>query len=249
MRTEETVNEKKTGLNKGTTKEAAYRENDAQRVVKVKKTAQDKIGFGRDTIEEDNKRNEDDKMEEEVETQSKAKLKVSQIRLSSAENDTTIIDKICQQNNISKDSAFSMKILKIIERRDRRNFFDIYMEVDIENHKKIVREGVVRIGHSRGKAWDHMSINIKRCFKCWRYNHTGNECKSNVICVKCAGNHSAVRCMEVRDEVKDKDNMQCNNCKTANNKFNLNIDSRHKANDNNCPCYSRIYNMIKKRTD
>lgn len=172
------MNKKKTGINKNTTNETVSQEVVAQRVVKVKKTAQDKITIGRDKLEDD------DEIDEEVEVQTKAKLKVNQI---CEENHTINIDKISQQNNIIKGSAFHMKNLKVIERRDRRKFFDIYMDFDIENHKKRVQEGVVRIGHARGGAWDYM--NMKRCFKCWRY-----ECKSEVICVKCANQSAMYGC-------------------------------------------------------
>lgn len=132
-----------------------------------------------------------------------------------------------------------MKVLKRIEQRRNKRFYDIYLEVDKSTHRKILEEGNVKLGYSRGTAFDY--VFVRRCFKCWGFNHVGNECTSAVVCFKCAEDHNALSCTS--------DIMQCNNCIVANKKFNLKLNINHWATDRECQCYIRILNLIKKRTE
>ena len=45
--------------------------------------------------------------------------------------------------------------------------------------------------------WDDY-VNIRRCFKCCKYNHRAQECKGILTCPKCSGNHALKDCTAKR---------------------------------------------------
>ncbi|GLV36019.1 hypothetical protein CBL_01783 [Carabus blaptoides fortunei] len=109
------------------------------------------------------------------------KIKLIGVYLHDDEED--LVEKICKQNAINEHEEFYMKILKKIENKKMKNF-DIIIEVDKITHKMMINQGMIKVGWSRGKVVDH--VYVKKCFKCWGFNHIAKDCKADIICANCA---------------------------------------------------------------
>ncbi|KAM0725804.1 hypothetical protein ACS0PU_008530 [Formica fusca] len=78
-----------------------------------------------------------------------------------------------------------------------------------------------------------------RCYKCWGYSHYAQECKNNVTCRKCAGNHDEKEC---QSQAK-----KCANCISMVKEFKLTgIDVNHEVTNRECESYKRIINKAQK---
>lgn len=78
---------------------------------------------------------------------------------------------------------------------------------------------------------------VKRCLKCWGFNHEAMGCKVPKICAECGGEHSG-DCVDISSK--------CRNCEEAVKKYNVDLDVRHKITDEKCPTYQKIYNNLKR---
>lgn len=80
-----------------------------------------------------------------------------------------------------------------------------------------------------------------RCFKCWGFNHFSEDCKKEIVCKVCAGNHDSGGCNL---------NKKCVNCEDKVRRLKLtDISTDHEATDKDCPTYLRIINEKRKRID
>jgi hypothetical protein len=121
-----------------------------------------------------------------------------------------------------------------------RNYFNLIIEVDPKTYKKIMAIEDVKINFdfNRCKVFD--ALYVKRCLRCCSLDgHTAKDCKKEMVCFKCAGNHKRDAC---RTEVS-----KCTNCDNANKKLNLKLNTAHSALDRLCPVFQREI-KIKSRT-
>lgn len=149
---------------------------------------------------------------------------------------------IIQQNEFDKIENFYLKLVLKIQNKIF-NDTTLILEIDENTLEEIKKNNNrVRIKWNTVVAKEH--IYIKRCFNCWGFNHEGKQCKTEKICGKCnSRGHKEENCDGKEDMVS------CPNCVIAVNKYKLDIDGNHNVRDIKCPCYQRLFNMLKGRVN
>lgn len=106
--------------------------------------------------------------------------------------------------------------------------FGAKLEVDASTFKKMIDAGKVFIGWD--SCWVTEDLNIRRCYKCWGFNHVSSKCSEPLQrCPKCCGNHHQNDC----DSTIEK----CAVCCDAVSKFHMKIDTNHTVFSLHCPSY------------
>lgn len=150
-------------------------------------------------------------------------------------------DKILDQmihHNIELTYA-DMRLITVINRkRNKYKYNDIIVEMKSDIYKKVLDQGKLKLPWRECRVFEH--LHLKRCYKCCGFNHKSDECKNNQTCSKCAGiNHKFSECK--------KNNQCCINCKTANEKFNMKLDTKHHAFSRECTVFKRrILRLVNK---
>jgi hypothetical protein len=86
---------------------------------------------------------------------------------------------------------------------------------------------------------------VIRCFKCQGYGHFARDCNLKDMCVNCGEEHKTKNC-------QTPDHNNCVNCKRYNERVKAPLSRtniKHKANDQCCPSYQRVNNIIKSKID
>lgn len=174
-----------------------------------------------------------------------AKPKIKVVNIDEEEmklENENLLNVIMKQNKIEDErEEFHMRIIKKISRentREREVNGSIIIELDDITHDSIMNRGKISVGWRKCRVFDCFSV--KRCFKCWGYNHIAKNCMRQETCHKCAGEHKA-------DECKAK-KKRCVNCMHKIKAYNLKINDEHDALSRECPTYLRAIEQEKKRT-
>lgn len=117
----------------------------------------------------------------------------------------------------------------------------VIIEVSPEIYNIIVNSGYkIYIGYQCCKMYD--VINLSLCFKCGRLNHSSKNCKNEIKCLKCLGNHSTTSC--------ESNTLKCLNCDFYNLKFGQSKCTNHYPNDTNkCEYLNYRLNKLLNVTD
>lgn len=94
-------------------------------------------------------------------------------------------------------------------------------------------------------SWERCPIyedtRIRRCKKCFAYDHKEIDCKNKITCTYCSLEHKSENC--------PKTFKRCCNCTRANEKFNLNQNAEHEAFSLVCPTYKYFLQRYKTSID
>lgn len=152
------------------------------------------------------------------------------------EEEAEFIEKVKNQNELEIDrEMFMMKIIK--KSRTNEDETTIIMEVDPKTHKYFVERQRIKVGWKNCPVYDYVSV--KRCFKCWGYNHVAKDCRNEKRCRRCSGDHDVLEC-----SAKYK---KCINCSRMIEKFKIEgISDNHEATDKKCETYLRMVNRNRK---
>lgn len=192
-----------------------------------------------------NNKEEISKLKNEVENKLGSRYKVSVpellkprikiVGMSQLLDKEELIDSIIKQNkglNILKED-FQIICIKQMKKR-----YMAIAELNGETYGHIMDNKILNIGWDTCNVYEH--FNVKRCFKCGRYNHKMSDCKNSEICFKCGdGSHKTTECINR--------NLSCVNCKEANEKLKLNLNINHTVFDIHCPTYLRQVEVIKSK--
>lgn len=106
--------------------------------------------------------------------------------------------------------------------------FGAKLEVDADTFKRMIDAGKVSIGWD--PCWVNEDFNIRRCYKCWGFNHVSSKCSlPQERCPLCSGNHHQKDC----DSTVEK----CTVCCDAVLNRHLKIDTNHTVFSKICPSY------------
>lgn len=155
-----------------------------------------------------------------------------------SQSDESLIEKLVRQNDLESDKS---EIKLTYKGRLINNRFNLSIEVNRYVYEVLKKKERVFVGWSRCVCYDDLSV--VRCFNCWGYNHFARACKNKdkTYCPKCSENH---RQQECESETK-----KCINCKTANEKFKLNLDTNHDVWDRECASFKRIVDQRRRYLD
>jgi hypothetical protein len=145
------------------------------------------------------------------------------------DNDDVFIEQIKKQNSEAKfDHCRMLKRENVMKNGSKvENCFNMVIELDNESYETVMNERRIRHQFERYKVVDN--IYIRRCYKCFGFNHNASECKNSRACPVCAGDHEKGKCPT--KEVK------CINCVKKNEYLKLNLDVKHEAWSRTCPSY------------
>lgn len=177
-----------------------------------------------------------DKYSVEIPVPIKPRLKI--LNVSDEMMNDEIIENLKAQNELLEKAEISVKTVYNKKVRDKNSkLFDVVIETSQETSELLLLMKAVNLGWSKCKVVEN--IYIKRCFKCCGFNHVAKDCKNNLACSKCGGNHQREKC-------KSK-NTKCVNCSVMCQKFNLRLNNNHEAYDKECEIYKRKLKNLKEK--
>ncbi|XP_076341473.1 uncharacterized protein LOC143242014 [Tachypleus tridentatus] len=104
------------------------------------------------------------------------------------------------------------------------------IKISIPNEKtaeKVLSSGIILYyNHHQVEEVRNTAPRVLQCFKCQRFGHTANACRSLVRCVRCSGPHPVTACPNEREATR------CANCKGP-----------HASSYRGCPTFQDILNM------
>lgn len=169
------------------------------------------------------------------------KIKSPRIRITNIASDIpkeSIINELKKHNEQIKN--INMSLITVIQRKIRSTQTnDAVVEINSESYNKLMEIGVLKLPWRECRLFEH--LHVKRCYKCCGFFHNSTECKQTQKCSQCAGSHKHSEC-------KSK-NHCCINCKHANDKYNLNLETDHHAYDKQCPVYKRRLGSVKNKIE
>lgn len=134
---------------------------------------------------------------------------------------------IYSQNPVVTQNSY-VEVIQIRETR-LKNGFTAIIELDAKTYSDILSIGKLNIEWDRCSIFEN--INIRRCFNCSGYFHRFERCSDTKACSRCSEEHDLRDCKSSIDA--------CINCKKANEKLNLNLDTNHPAWSEECEVYKR----------
>lgn len=124
----------------------------------------------------------------------------------------------------------NLRMITVLGRKYRDCVYnDIVVEVNSIEYKQLIELKKLRLPWRECRIFEH--IYLVRCYKCCGFQHKSNDCQQNQKCGSCSGSHKFVDCKSKRK--------CCVNCKSANDKNNLNFDTNHHAWSKQCPILKR----------
>lgn len=175
----------------------------------------------------------------EVEKLNKPRLKVVQIEKDYSPEELKSL--ILKQNNLQCDPD-GLKVV-YMQKIIAKNTFTAYLEVSASLYTEIMVERDMRIfvGWQRCRVYN--DLNLRRCWKCGGYGHTGKNCKNEQHCQLCAGAHDTKSC-------ENKEVEKCVNCIKANEQYNADRPIDHCALDERkCETYLDRKKFLISKTD
>lgn len=167
--------------------------------------------------------------------------RIKLIKLRDAEKDDNQFVEILKNKNPSLQGTE----LKIIRREVVRingkcveNLSNVIIEVNPKVHNEIMKTRKIKHVWEIVRVVD--SIYIRRCYKCMGFNHNAADCKNNIACGECSGNHSSKEC--------DNNEKKCINCVKANERLNMETQSKYML-DVNHSAWSKECSMYKKKLE
>ena len=110
------------------------------------------------------------------------------------------------------------------------------VEVDPATFETIMDTGKLKIGWTLCHVYEY--VNVKRCYKCYGFNHISVNCTKEETCSKCGKKgHADINCTAT--------NIECVNCVEANIKYGLDLEITHRVFDRNCVVYKRQIDKLK----
>lgn len=150
-------------------------------------------------------------------------------------NNDDLVDEIKRKNPAINDIIKSDDDAKIIFTKNAgESMKTVIMSVTPQIRDIIMKNGFLYIGLRRCRTYDRYWVT--RCAHCLGFNHKTSECRNNVKCGHCAGDHSTSDCTNKR-------NTKCVHCAAAGRS-----NTNHPAFSTSCPYFITARNRIIQRT-
>lgn len=152
--------------------------------------------------------------------------------------DKAFIDQLKIRNPFLTDSNMNVLRRENVKRNGMiiDGVFNMVLEVDGESYEKIMTEKKLKHHFEVYRVVD--SIYIRRCYQCWGFNHHRIDCKNDLACPKCAGNHEAKEC---NNETK-----KCINCIKFNERVGTSLDFNHDVWSSQCGVFKKKLERSRK---
>lgn len=189
--------------------------------MKVKQVVNDRLGDGYEVVLPDIK---------------KPRLRITNIDSNIA--DENIINELKKNNKQIEETDMAM--VTVMKKSKRSTTYkEVIVEVKSDGYKKMMEMGKLQLPWRECGVFEHLFL--KRCYKCCGFYHISKDCKHNQKCSKCSGPHKYSEC-------KTK-NVCCVNCKMANERFGMNLQTRHHAWSKECSVLQRRMNALRNKIE
>lgn len=169
------------------------------------------------------------------------KIKCPRIRITNIDKEIandSILDELKKHN--SSIDQIDMQLVTVIPRkRNSAEWNEAVFEVKADAFKQLLEIGVLSLPWQECKIYEHLHIN--RCYKCCGFSHKSSICKHGQKCSRCAGSHKHSECKSSQ--------LCCVNCKFANEKYNMNLETNHHAWNKECPVYKRRLSALANKIE
>lgn len=169
------------------------------------------------------------------------KVKSPRVRISNIAPDIpldSIVDELKKNNDEIKD--MNMRLITVISRKFRSvDSNEAVVELSSESFNKLMANPVLKLPWRECRVFEH--LHVERCFKCCGFFNKSTNCKQTQKCSRCDGQHKFSECKAKK--------MCCTNCKQANAKFKMNLDTNHHAFNNQCPIFQRRLVSVKNKIE
>ena len=141
------------------------------------------------------------------------------------------VDSLRSQNEHLFEDGSTVKLMHMSKGGEESNVsYTAYLEVDGNTFKKIIENRKLNIGWSKCRVFEELKL--YRRYKCWGFNHKSSNCKKEITCPKCAGEHKVSDCSS--------EYLKYFNCKYATEVLKIkDLEVTHEAWDRNCESYKR----------
>jgi len=129
----------------------------------------------------------------------------------------------------------TLEVVTIIE---KGKSCSVVLEMSPKIRAEILKRGGLNFGFLRLQCEDY--INLIRCTNCCLFGHKKSECKGDLTCSWCMGNHDYNECTKSFSS-----NPSCRSC----NKRQLNCEPHPSYDYKNCPTAREITQQLKKNID
>jgi hypothetical protein len=157
------------------------------------------------------------------------------VGLSVLPTEDELVEKMMAQNAFVSQKAK----IEVTELKMKNEKIFATVRCDGATYGELMKHGKIAIGWDRCRVYEY--VNVMRCYKCAGFHHKAADCRNQMACPKCAGDHELTKCETNRK--------CCINCKTMNEKLNLNMDISHSAWNRECPIYARKLKSVISNTN
>jgi hypothetical protein len=182
-----------------------------------------------------------DKFGENVEAARPKKVtpRIKMLRVNDPEqNDDEFLNILKQQNE-----SLIAATLKVLRREPvKRNgqtiegVFNIVMEIEEVSYEAVMTRKKLRHHFEIYKVVDN--IYIRRCYKCWGFNHHRADCVNELACSSCSLSHESKECQAPTKK--------CINCVKFNERCGTSLDVNHDVWSNKCSVFKIKLERSKK---
>lgn len=154
-------------------------------------------------------------------------------------NAVDLVNILKEQNASVMSDNTHISVIHIFQSKKNKRF-GAFLQVDSRTFNKMIAVDKIFIGWDSCQA--NEDLNIRRCYKCWGFNHVSSKCSADLQkCPLCCGNHHQNEC--------DSSIEKCAVCSDVVAKNHLNIDTNHSVFSKNCPSYLHRIAQERRKID
>lgn len=170
-------------------------------------------------------------------------IKVCRIRICGlSDNPTDPTRLITTLHNQNAEIVLSDASIKVVHSFPLKNKlrFGVILEVDCDTARRLL--DAKRVFVDWEKCVDYEDLNIRRCYKCWGFNHTAAKCSAtHFSCSKCSEKHQTAECTSTVEK--------CIACIGMASARHLLLDVNHMATSSECPTYRHRADLARSATN
>jgi hypothetical protein len=117
------------------------------------------------------------------------------------------------------------------------NLSNVVLQLDGETYNKVMSRGKILCRWQSYRVVDN--VYIRRCYKCYGFNHNAAECTRDAVCSRCTSTEHNYK------ECKSKDE-KCVNCMITNKNLKTRLDLNHSVWSRECPVYKKKLEISKR---
>jgi hypothetical protein len=175
----------------------------------------------------------------EVKKPSKRLPRIKMLKIKDAiENDDDFLTDLKVNNPFIGDQIELVKREDVkIRGKKIENLCNVVLQLDGESYNKVMTSGKLLTGWESVRVVDN--IYIRRCYKCYGFNHNAAECKHDAVCSRCTSTEHNYKACEAAGE-------KCINCIKTNAHLKTHLDVNHSVWSRECLVYKKKLEISKR---